>query len=50
MIAIEKWIAEQEQYSRRETVELVGLPDNTNNRELKDAVIKTLEEARVKVT
>ena len=29
MIATEKQITEQEQYSRRETVELVGLPDNT---------------------
>ena len=50
MIAIEKRIAEQEQYSRRETVELVGLPDNTNDGELEDAVIKTFEEAGVKVT
>ena len=49
MIAIEKWIAEQEQYSRRETVELVGIPDNTNDGELEDAVIKTFEEAVVKV-
>ena len=50
MIAIEKRIAEQEQYSKQETVELVGLPDNTNNRELEDAVIKTFEEAGVKET
>ena len=49
-IAIEKGIAEQEQYSRQKTVELVGLPDNTSNGELKDSVIKTFEEARVKVT
>ena len=49
-ISIEKRIAEQEQYSRRKTVELVGLPDNTSNGELKDTVIKTFEEARVKVT
>ena len=49
-IAIEKRIAEQEQYSRRKTVELVGLPDNTSNGEFKDTVIKTFEEARVKVT
>ena len=48
MIAIEKRIAEQEQYSRRETVELVGIPDNTNDGELEDAVIKTFEEAVVK--
>ena len=50
MIAIENWIAEQEQYSRWETVELVGLPDDTNDGELEDAVIKTFEGARVKVT
>ena len=50
MIAIEKRIAEQEQYFRRETVELVGLPDNTDDGELEDAVIKTFEEAGVKVT
>ena len=50
MIAIEKRIPEQEQYSRRETVELVGLPDNTNDGELEDAVIKTFDEAGVKVT
>ena len=30
--------------------ELNGLPDNTNNGELKDAVIKTFEEAGVNVT
>ena len=34
MNGIEKQIAEQEQYSRRETVELVGLPHNTNDGEL----------------
>ena len=50
MIAIEKRLAEQEQYSRRETVELVGLPDSTNDAELEDAVIKTCEEAGLKVT
>ena len=50
MIAIKKQIAEQQQYSRRETVELNGLPDNTNNGELKDAVIKSFEEAGVNVT
>ena len=31
-------------------MELIGLPDNTNNGELEDAVIKTFEEAGVKVT
>ena len=50
MTAIKKWIAEQEQYSKRETVELVDLPDNTSDGELEDAVIKTLKEAGVKVT
>ena len=48
MIATEKQITEQEQHSRRETVELVGLPDNTNDGELEDAVIKTFEEAESK--
>ena len=50
MIAIGKRIAEQEQYYRQETVELIGLPDKTNNGELEDAVIKTFEGAAVKVT
>ena len=50
MIAIEKRIAEQEEYSRRESVELVGLPDNTNDGELEDAVIKTYGKVGVKVT
>ena len=50
VIAIKKLIAEQDEYSRRETVELVGLPDNTNDGDLEDAVIKTFEEAGVKVT
>ena len=31
-------------------MELVGLPDNTNDGELEDAVIKTFGEAGVKVT
>ena len=31
-------------------MELVGLPDNTNDGELEDAVIKIFEEAVVKVT
>ena len=43
-------MAEQEQYSKLDTVELLGLPDNTNDGELEDAVIKTFEEAGVKVT
>ena len=46
MITIEKRMAEQEQYSRWETV----LPDNTIDKELEDAVIKTFEETGVKVT
>ena len=33
-----------------EKLELVGLPDNTNDGELEDGVIKTFEEAEVKVT
>ena len=50
MIATEKRIAEQEQYFRQETVKLVGFLDNTNDGELEDAVIRTFEEAEVKVT
>ena len=50
MVAIEKRIAGQEQCSRRETVKLVGLPDNTNDKELEDAVIKTFNKAVLKVT
>ena len=49
MIATEKRIAEQEQYFRQETVKLVGFLDNTNDGELEDAVIRTFEEAEVKV-
>ena len=33
-----------------EKLELVGLPDNTNDGELEDGVIKTFEEVGVKVT
>ena len=40
MIAIKKRIAEQQQYSRRETVELAGLPDNTKTEEQKNKTEK----------
>ena len=48
MITIEKWIAKQEQYYRRRTVELIGFIDNTNDEELEVAVIKTFEEVGAK--
>ena len=49
MIEAKKRIAEQEQYFRQETVKLVGFPNNTNDGELEDAVIRTFEEAEVKM-
>lgn len=39
MIFIEKQIAEHEQYSRRESVELAGPPDNKNDGELEETVL-----------
>lgn len=39
MIFIEKRIAEHEQYSRRESVELAGPPDNKNDGELEETVL-----------
>ena len=39
MIFIEKRIAEHEQYSRRESVELAGPPDSKNDGELEETVL-----------
>ena len=44
-IAIEKFFAEQEQYTRRECIEIVGLPQNTNGGELEDLVVETFDTA-----
>lgn len=49
MIFIKKQPAKQKQYGRRETIELMGLPDSTNNGKLKEAPLQTLEETEVKV-
>ena len=49
VIDLEKLTAEHEQYSRRECVELVGLPENTNSKDLEDLVVEAFEVAGVKV-
>ena len=46
---LEKQTAEQEQYSRREFMELVSLPENTNNEDLEDLMVEAIEVASVKV-
>ena len=46
---IERRMSEQEQYSRRECIELVGLPNNINGEELKNAVIKTFQVAGINI-
>ena len=48
-IAIEKRLAEQEQYSRRECIEIVGLPQDANGGELEDLVVETFDTAGVQV-
>ena len=48
-ITIERRLAEQEQYSRRECVELVGLPQDTNGGELEELVVQAFETAGVHV-
>ena len=49
MIDLEKRTAEQEQYSRRECMDLVGLPENTNGEDLEDLLVEAFEVAVVKV-
>ena len=46
---IERRMSEQEQYSRRECIELVGLPSNINGEELENAVIKTFQVAGINI-
>ena len=46
---IERRMSEQEQYSRREYIELVGLPNNINEEELENAVIKTFQVAGINI-
>ena len=50
IIFIEKRPTKQKQHARRETIELMGLANNINNGELKEALLQTLEETEVKVT
>ena len=47
VIDLEKQTSEQEQYSRRECMELFGLPENTNSEERQDLVVETFQVARV---
>ena len=49
LISIERRIAEQEQYSRRECIEIVGLPQNINGEDLENRVVETFDTAGVKV-
>ena len=44
---LERRMSEQEQYSRRECIELVGLPSGLNGEELENAVINTFETAGI---
>ena len=50
MIDIERRLAEQEQYTRRECVEIVGLPQDINGEDLENHVVKTFDAAGVQVT
>ena len=49
VIDLEKRTAQQEQYSRWECVELVGLVENTTGEDLEDLVVEAFEVAGVKV-
>ena len=46
---LERRMSEQEQYSRRECIELVGLPSDLNGEELENAVINTFETAGINI-
>ena len=46
---LERRMSEQEQYSRRECIELVGLPSDLNGEELENAVINTFETAGIDI-
>ena len=47
LIQIERRLAEQEQYTRRECVDIVGLPENLKGEELEAAVLNVFEVAGV---
>ena len=47
LIQIEQRLAEQEQYTRRECVDIVGLPENLKGEELEAAVLNVFEVAGV---
>ena len=49
LIEIERRMSEQEQYSRRECIELVGLPNNISGEELENAVIDTFQIAGINI-
>ena len=46
---IERSAFQQQQYSRRETIELVGLPDNLDGEALEDKVVEVFKHAGVEV-
>ena len=46
---LERRMSEQEQYSQRECIELVGLPTDINGEELENAVIDTFEIAGINI-
>lgn len=46
---LERRMSEQEQYSRRECIELVGLPSDLNGEELENAVVNTFEIAGINI-
>ena len=48
-IPIKNEIAERGQSSRQKSVELLGLPNNISNGDFEEVVLKTFEEARIKV-
>ena len=48
-VDLEKKMAELEQYSRREYVELIGLPEDTHGEELENSVVQAFEIAGVNV-
>ena len=50
IIELERRTSQQEQYSRRECVELVGFTDEVQDNELEDLVVKTFNKAGVTVT
>ena len=48
-VEIERRLAEQEQYTRRECIEIVGLPEDINGEDLENHVVKTFDAAGVQV-